>query len=130
MKLYYYLRVTVGRAYSSPLEKKLEFFITLPQENPVEVDKPLKMEVGIEDCLHIEFQFPKSHYELNDCLVGNVSFKLVKINIKYMEVNIIKRELTGQGTSGKSFSQDIAKYQIMDGCPFKSYFPSFYLKSF
>jgi vacuolar protein sorting-associated protein 26 len=53
------------------------------------------MEVGIEECLHIEFEFPKSHYTLNDCLVGNVSFKLVKINIKYMEVNIIKRELTG-----------------------------------
>ncbi len=94
----------MGRAYSSPLERKIEFFITLPVDNPVEVDKPLKMEVGIEDCLHIEFEFPKSHYELDDCLVGNVSFKLVKINIKYMEVNIIKREMTGQGNSGKSFS--------------------------
>jgi len=60
------------------------------------------MEVGIEDCLHIEFEFPKTFYSLNDCLVGNVSFKLVKINIKYMEVNIIKRETTGQGNSAKT----------------------------
>ena len=55
------------------------------------------MEVGIEDCLHIEFEFPRTYYSLNDCLMGNVSFKLVKINIKYMEVNIIKRETTGTG---------------------------------
>lgn len=68
----------------------------------MEVDKPLKMEVGIEDCLHIEFEFPKSHYKLDDCLVGTVSFKLVKINIKYMEVNIIKREFTGTGNSAKT----------------------------
>jgi len=32
---------------------------------------------------------------LKDCLTGNVSFKLVKINIKYMEVNIIKKETAG-----------------------------------
>lgn len=57
------------------------------------------MEVGIEDCLHIEFEFPKTYYSLKDCLTGNVSFKLVKINIKYMEVNIIKKETAGKGES-------------------------------
>jgi len=30
LKLSYYLRVTVGRAYSTPLEKKIEFFVSLP----------------------------------------------------------------------------------------------------
>ena len=83
------------------------------------------MEVGIEDCLHIEFEFPKNHYHMKDCLVGNVSFKLVKINIKYMEVNIVRRETTGMGKNSKTVSDDVVKFQIMDGCPFKS--KTFYL---
>ncbi len=120
VKLSYFLRVSVGRSYSSSLSKKQEIYVSLPQEEPTEESKPLKMEVGIEDCLHIEFEFPKNHYHLKDCLVGNVSFKLVKINIKYMEVNIIRRESTGMGKGQKTINDDIAKFQIMDGCPFKS----------
>jgi vacuolar protein sorting-associated protein 26 len=36
-----------------------------------------------------------------------------------MEVNIIRRESTGIGKASKTISDDIVKYQIMDGCPFK-----------
>jgi len=31
---------------------------------------PIKMEVGIEDCLHIEFEFDKSKYYLDDVVIG------------------------------------------------------------
>jgi len=53
--------------------------------------------VGIEDCLHIEFEYNKSKYHLKDYVTGKVSFKLVRIKIKYMELHIIKREITGTG---------------------------------
>jgi hypothetical protein len=120
VRLSYFLRVSVGRQYASPIRKVQEVFVSLPlDKEPSDNVKPLKMEVGIEDCLHIEFEFPKNHYHLRDCIVGNVSFKLVKINIKYMEVNIIRRESTGIGKASKTISDDIVKYQIMDGCPFK-----------
>lgn len=33
----------------------------------------LKMEVGIEDCLHIEFEYDKSAYHLQDVVIGKVS---------------------------------------------------------
>jgi len=39
------------------------------------------MEVGIEDCLHIEFEFAKSVYTLKDCVLGKVFFNLVRIKI-------------------------------------------------
>lgn len=32
----------------------------------------LKMEVGIEDCLHIEFEYDKSAYHLQDVVIGKV----------------------------------------------------------
>ncbi len=35
------------------------------------------MEVGIEDCLHIEFEYNKSRYHLRDTVVGKIYFLLV-----------------------------------------------------
>ena len=55
------------------------------------------MEVGIEDCLHIEFEFARSVYHLKDTILGKVFFNLVRIKIKQMELNIIKKETVGSG---------------------------------
>ena len=44
------------------------------------------MEVGIEDCLHIEFEYDKSRYHLKDTVVGKIYFLLVRIKLKHMEV--------------------------------------------
>ena len=30
-----------------------------------EMNNPIKMEVGIEECLHIEFEYNKSKYDIN-----------------------------------------------------------------
>jgi vacuolar protein sorting-associated protein 26 len=59
------------------------------------MNSPIKMEVGIEDCLHIEFEYNKSKYHLKDVIVGKIYFLLVRIKIKHMEIAIIKRETTG-----------------------------------
>ena len=61
------------------------------------MNSPIKMEVGIEDCLHIEFEYNKSKYHLKDVIVGKIYFLLVRIKIKHMEIAIIKRETTGAG---------------------------------
>lgn len=79
----------------------------------------IKMEVGIEDCLHIEFEYNKAQYHLKDCVVGKVSFMLVRIKLKTMELDIVKRETTGQGPNSQTESETIAKYEVMDGCPTK-----------
>ena len=36
-----------------------------------------QMEVGIEDCLHIEFEYDKARYHLKDVVVGRIHFLLV-----------------------------------------------------
>ena len=51
------------------------------------------MEVGIEDCLHIEFEYNRSKYHLKDAVLGKIFFLLVRIKIKHMEIAIIKREV-------------------------------------
>lgn len=83
------------------------------------MNSPIKMEVGIEDCLHIEFEYNKSKYHLKDVIVGKIYFLLVRIKIKHMEIAIIKRETTGAGSNVFTENETIAKYEIMDGAPVK-----------
>mmetsp|Transcript_5163 Transcript_5163/g.5618 ORF Transcript_5163/g.5618 Transcript_5163/m.5618 type:complete len:195 (-) Transcript_5163:54-638(-) len=75
------------------------------------------MEVGIEDCLHIEFEYGRSKYHLKDIVIGKIFFLLVRIKIKYMEIALIKRESTGSGPNLYNESETITKYEIMDGAP-------------
>jgi hypothetical protein len=64
---------------------------------PPEINNSIKMEVGIEDCLHIEFEYNRSKYHLKDVVIGKIYFLLVRLKIKHMEIEIRKRESTGAG---------------------------------
>lgn len=85
--------------------------------SPSRPSAPIRMEVGIEDALHIEFEFNKSHYHLADVLLGKVFFLLVRIKIKRMEVEIRKRESAGSGASVYNDTDTVAKFEVMDGAP-------------
>ena len=71
------------------------------------------LQVGIEECLHIEFEYNNSKYHLKDCITGRVSFMLVRIKIKYMEIHIIKREITGSGPNQQTDNETLVKYEVM-----------------
>lgn len=54
----YFLRVTIVRRLSD-LVKEYELIVHQLATYP-DVNNSIKMEVGIEDCLHIEFEYNKS----------------------------------------------------------------------
>lgn len=76
--------------------KELDFWVQNYQTLP-ETNSSIKMEVGIEDCLHIEFEYNRSKYHMRDVIIGKIYFILVRIKIKHMELALIKRESTGSG---------------------------------
>jgi vacuolar protein sorting-associated protein 26 len=84
----------------------------LPEQNA-----PIKMDVGIEDCLHIEFEYSKAKYHLKDVIVGKIYFLLVRLKIKHMELSIIRRETTGTAPNQYNESETVTKFEIMDGAP-------------
>ena len=43
-----------------------------------DTNNTIKMEVGIEDCLHIEFEYNKSKFHLQDAVLGKIFFLLVR----------------------------------------------------
>eukprot|EP00485_Elphidium_margaritaceum_P009084 CAMPEP_0202688286 /NCGR_PEP_ID=MMETSP1385-20130828/3811_1 /ASSEMBLY_ACC=CAM_ASM_000861 /TAXON_ID=933848 /ORGANISM="Elphidium margaritaceum" /LENGTH=314 /DNA_ID=CAMNT_0049343221 /DNA_START=1569 /DNA_END=2513 /DNA_ORIENTATION=- len=117
VRLRYFVRVRINRPYSA-ITKDFDFAVQKIQPEP-DVNNELKMEVGIEDCLHIEFEYDQSKYHLKDVIRGKIFFLLVRIKIKHMELQILKREATGSGPNLYNETQPITKFEIMDGAPIK-----------
>ncbi|XP_025412787.1 vacuolar protein sorting-associated protein 26B-like isoform X1 [Sipha flava] len=115
VRLRYFLRVTVVRRIYD-IVKEIDIIVHTLSSYP-DMNNSIKMEVGIEDCLHIEFEYNKCKYHLKDVIVGKIYFLLVRIKIKHMEIAIIKRETTGSGPNTFNENETIAKYEIMDGAP-------------
>jgi hypothetical protein len=114
--LRYFIRVSVARNYSGNIVREQEFLVQNIQPPP-EINNTIKMEVGIEDCLHIEFEYDKQKYHLQDVVLGKIYFLLVRIKIKHMELAIIRRESAGTGPNMYNESETITKFELMDGAP-------------
>ncbi len=136
----YFVKVVLERKFLPPLQKEHDIWVQVlgnaPQQN-----EAIKMEVGIEECLHIEFEYQKRVYHLQDTILGKIHFLLVRIKIKHMELAVIRRETSGDrvasvstggsaqapsnpngsNDSGNVFTetQTLVKYEIMDGAPVK-----------
>jgi len=118
IRLRYFIRVTIQRQYVPKMTKEVDIAVCQPITD-IEPTGPLKLEVGIEECLHIEFEYNKSKYHMKDVVIGKVYFLLIRIKIKYMELAVVKKETIGTGTAAQTESETIGKYELMDGCPTK-----------
>lgn len=132
VRLRYFLKVTVSRKYNN-YTREMDFAVENPQKgtenvghnhshlvNNTAMSNPIKMEVGIEECLHIEFEYDRDRYHLQDVILGKIYFLLVRIKIKHMELAVIRRESAGANASSTyTDSENITKYELMDGAPIK-----------
>jgi vacuolar protein sorting-associated protein 26 len=119
VRLRYVLKVTIARHYNSNVTHEQEVRVHVIQHEP-EINSSIKMEVGIEDCLHIEFEYNRGKYHLRDVILGKIYFLLVRIKIKLMELAIIKRESSASGSTAFNESETVTKYEIMDGAPVRN----------
>jgi len=136
----YFIRAIMERKFLLPLKKEHDLWVQVLGQEPKE-HEPIKMEVGIEDCLHIEFEYERRMYHLQDTILGKIHFLLVRIKIKHMELAVIRRETSGEGVAAAAAAaeagaanstaavdsntniytetQTLVKYEIMDGAPVK-----------
>eukprot|EP00210_Caulerpa_lentillifera_P002142 g2056.t1 len=116
----YLLRVTIrGRGLTANCIKDFPFWVRNYEMENIPEAQLIKMEVGIEECLHIEFEFEKNWYHLKDMVFGRIFFILVRIKLKYMEIELRRRETVALGTNSRNETEIIGKYEIMDGAPVK-----------
>lgn len=118
----YYLRVrTESTGFSATTHEKCLHFVQSRHGRPgKEAPSKIRMEVGIEEYLHIEFEYDKHRYHLQDVVMGNLYFLLVRLRLKYAEVAIIRREQCEVDRTVYNESETIAKYEVMDGSPVKN----------
>lgn len=131
----YFVKVVLERKFLPPLKQEQDVWVQI-RGTPPNQNEAIKMEVGIEDCLHIEFQYERRIYHLQDTILGNIHFLLVRIKIKHMELAVIRREMSGDGLAAAvggggagnpasadqnvfTETQTLVKYEIMDGAPVK-----------
>ena len=118
MRVRYYLRVEATKAFGPMLTEEKDLWIIRKAKEPT-TNRDIKVDVGIEDCLHIEFQYDKEKYHLDDVITGTIHFVLAKIKINHMDIEIIQKEYCGKGEKEVVESETIAKFEIMDGMPVK-----------
>ena len=110
VKLRYFVRVTVSRRMADVIREKDIWVYSY--KIPPETNSSIKMDVGIEDCLHIEFEYSKSKYHLKDVIVGRIYFLLVRLKIKHMELSIIRRETTGAAPNQYNESETLVRFEV------------------
>ena len=97
----YIIRVIMERKFLPPVTKDHDVWVQMLGTEPSH-HEAIKMEVGIEDCLHIEFEYDRKHYHLRDTIRGKIHFLLVRIKIKHMELAVLRRETSGEGVAAAS----------------------------
>lgn len=112
VRLRYFVRVTVSRRMADVIREKDIWVYSY--RIPPETNSSIKMDVGIEDCLHIEFEYSKSRYHLKDVIVGRIYFLLVRLKIKHMELSIIRRETTGVAPNQYNESETLVRFEVRD----------------
>ena len=118
VKLRYFVRVTVSRRMADVIREKDIWVYSY--RIPPETNSSIKMDVGIEDCLHIEFEYSKSKYHLKDVIVGRIYFLLVRLKIKHMELSIIRRETTGVAPNQYNESETLVRFEVWLYRPYSS----------
>ena len=116
----YLLRLTIDTKFRT-LTYEQEFLVRNPEKISVlnENNQPIKLEVGIEDWLHLVFDLDSRNFSLKDIILGRVTFKKVSIRLKNMEVQIIRKEVVNVANVAP-IQKVLTRFEIMDGGPIKN----------
>ena len=118
----YFLLVTINTGLSS-ITKEKEICIFNCDKNLKKINKLfkkenkndiIKVEIGVENLLHVCFELDRKNYHLKDVISGNVSFKKINLELENMSLKIIKIESLF-GKEGEI--ETLGIYEIMDGSP-------------
>jgi vacuolar protein sorting-associated protein 26 len=110
----YFIRVTIiKKIFATKLSVEKCFLVSNPIVEP-ELNANVRMEVGISNAIHMEYELFKNKYSLTDCVVGKIYFIKVSMKVKTIEIHFIKKEIF---CGAKSDSILISKFEIVDGSP-------------
>ena len=116
MGIKFILQVTIQIPYK-PQTEETEIVILNPQDSEdfFKLDNScLKVEIGIQNVLHVCFQLDKTNFHLKDVVTGKVWFKTLKMELKNMEIQIVRKE---NSFNKEGENEVLGTFEIMDGSP-------------
>ena len=132
----YFLLVTIDMGFSL-IKKEKEICVFNCDKNLKKTNElftndnnKIKVEIGVENLLHVCFELDRKNYHLKDVISGKVTFKKINLELENMSLKLLKIEsLFGQQDEAES----LGFYEIMEGTPSSTddviYF-KMYLKAF
>ena len=115
----YFIRIViVSTVKNTEFEK--EFAVVNPYDNSIlqKNDEPIKMQVGMKNKLSLAIYFQHKNYNCRGTLKGFIAFNFLNINLKFMEVQIVRREIIfGDKKCEPAY---VARYELIDGVPNKN----------
>ena len=124
----YFLNVVadiVIEGKSSKIENKLDICCLKPASKKIcdeiylnkDINKALKVNIGVENVIHINIELLKTKYCLDDVITGKI--KIVKSKIQLNSINLVikREEKINIGEINLADCQDLAKYELLEGLP-------------
>ena len=83
----------------------------------MEEDESMKMSVGLQNLLSLDFDLEHKNYNCRGTVKGIVSFNYIHLPIKYMEIQLLKNEVVFLDNKHEPIIID--SYELIDGSPIK-----------
>ena len=115
----YYVKIIIISNYKNA-EYEKEFAVVNPYDSSIlqKNDEPIHMQVGMKQKLSLSIFFQHKNYNCRGTLKGFIFFNYLNINLKFMEVQIVRREVIfGDKKCEPAY---VARYELIDGVPTKN----------
>ena len=101
-------------------EYEKEFAVVNPHNSSIlqKNDEPIHLQVGMKNKLSLSIFFQHKNYNCRGTLKGFIAFNYINLNLKFMEVQIVRREIIfGDKKCEPAY---VARYELIDGVPNKN----------
>jgi vacuolar protein sorting-associated protein 26 len=113
----YFIRVTITKKiFSSKLAVDKLFHVYNVTAEP-ELNANVRMEVGMSNLIHLEYEIFQNKFSLKDCILGKIYFSYVNLKVKSVELHLIRKENIILSSGPKADNFLISKFEVVDGKP-------------
>ena len=114
----YFIKIVIVSTVKNT-EYEKEFAVVNPYDSSIlqKNDEPILMQVGLKNKMSLSIYFQHKNYNCRGTLKGFITFNYLNINLKFMEVQIVRREIIfGDKRCEPAY---VARYELIDGVPNK-----------
>jgi len=108
--------VTESNGEQNRHEQEIALHIPTPSPNPVNM---FTLQIGVMEVVEVDLAFKKTDFHIQECITGRVLIHLAKVDIKKIELYLIKVESSCYNAKSKIKEEVMKKMVLKEGQPKK-----------